>query len=245
MLTLIFWFFVIAAFATPIVVATFLARRYQMSNVQTVSCLVIGAVGWGLIAKLPKAVVVIPILAIKHLSPSDADLSMFLRSDTGYLLVFAATAGIFEELCKPLGLLIMRKQVSHRNAAAMGWIVGAGAGLLESIVFVMQALASPSPGGGFDMTVGLERMLTTFFHAGTSAFLVAFVRDRRFVLGLSVPILLHTALDFVGTYAALHQFDKWLGLVIIGLFSFIATMLAVLATRRDNLFRKEPPSESP
>lgn len=241
MSTLIFWFFVVAGFAGTIAVVIFLARRYQISFVQTLSCLVIGAVGWGLIAKLAKLAVTVPILRMKHLNLKDADVLMLMRSDSGFILVFSAIAGIFEELCKPLGLLIMRKQLSHINAAAMGWIVGAGAGLFETAVFVTQALASPSP----DITVGLERMLATFLHAGCSAFLVAFVRNHRFVLGLSVPILLHTTLDVVALYGALHQFDRWLILAIAALFSLIATILAAIATSQGNLFREEFLAEAP
>jgi hypothetical protein len=82
-------------------------------------------------------------------------------------------------------------------------------------------------------------MLATFFHAGCSAFLVSFIRNRQFVLGLSVPILLHTTLDVAEVYASVHQLDRWLVLAILALFSFLATALAALS-----LFRKEPATEA-
>jgi RsiW-degrading membrane proteinase PrsW (M82 family) len=83
---------------------------------------------------------------MNHLSLSDTNALVLIRRNSIFMLVFAAIAGIFEELCKPLGLLIIRKQVSRHNAAALGWMVGAGAGLCESIIFVMQTLASPGAG---------------------------------------------------------------------------------------------------
>ena len=118
----------VLSLAVPFVMAFFIARHSAIPIRNVGLFLLVGIGGW-MIAKIPKGVLILPIFIMKGLplQMEANQLEEFLRTDISLLLVTAIAAGIFEEVCKPLGLLLFKSKLNSAGAS-IGWIVGPAPG---------------------------------------------------------------------------------------------------------------------
>jgi len=137
-----------------------------------------------------------------------SQLEELLRTDITLLLVAAIAAGVFEEICKPIGLLLFKSKLKSAGAS-IGWIVGVGAGLLEALNFIggelYRVLALKQATFNQVQSVPLERFLMILFHGALSSILVYSVMRRRYLIGLTIPIIIHFAIDFLMPYVQLQK----------------------------------------
>ena len=230
----VFIIFATLSFLLPILGVFIAGRRARIRRRSLGLFLAIGAIGW-ILAKIPKAIIILPIFVIKKL-PLQMEASQveeLLRTDLSLLLAGALAAGLFEELCKPLGLLLVKSQLSPATAATTGWVVGVGAGLLEAVNFIgaelYRVLALKQVTFSQVWHVPLERLLIIFFHGALTSLLVYFVLHRRYFIGLALPFLIHFAADFVLPYLQVQKLiaNVWLiqgiiliWVVVISIFAF-------------------------
>jgi hypothetical protein len=67
----------------------------------------------------------LPYLSYRHmpLQMDEVQMAAALREDLGFLVIAAVAAGVFEEICKPLGLLVHRPlSLEERPSLAVGTI---------------------------------------------------------------------------------------------------------------------------
>jgi uncharacterized membrane protein YhfC len=199
----------ILALVLPFGVSIFLAKSRHIAGRNLLLFLAIGAAGW-LLAKIPKSLVILPVMLAKGL-PLQMETPQFeelLRTDLTFLVVAAASAGVFEETCKPLGLLLFKERLSRHTAAAIGWIVGIGAGLLESMNFIGGAAYSilgPDQAAVAEVIhVPVERLAISFFHGALTAIVVSLALQRRYLIAFGIPILIHFGADLIIPYAQVH-----------------------------------------
>lgn len=199
------------AILVPVSVAYIAGRKESFGLKEVLTFSGIGALGW-IIAKIPKAAVVLPYMLANDLSlqMQENELEALLRTDFMFLLVGAVSAGVFEEACKPLGLLLIRKRLTQLSKmAVIGWIVGTGAGALEALNFIVGEAVRISlfQQGSFEASlhIPVERFLIIFQHAALTGTLVPLVFKKRYLMVLMVPVLNHTALDVVFPYLQVHD----------------------------------------
>lgn len=228
----------ILALLLPFAVSVFLAKRHHIADQKLLLFLAIGAAGW-LLAKIPKSLVILPLMLAKGL-PLQMETSQFeelLRTDLTLLVVAAASAGVFEEACKPLGLLLFKKRLSRHTAAATGWIVGIGAGLLESLNFIGGAAYSvlgPDQVAVADVIhVPVERMAISFFHGALTAIVVSLAVQRRYLIAFGIPILIHFGADLTIPYAQVHGMitDPWVIQTVVAIWVALTCLVSYRMTR--------------
>ena len=228
----------IVTLALPFVVSIFLARTNRIPKQNLFLFLAIGAGGW-IVAKIPKGLVILPFMLARGmpLQMEPAQFEKLLRTDLLFLVVAAVSAGVFEEVCKPLGLLLVKSRISLANAAATGWIVGIGAGLLESLNFLggtAYRIVGPEQAAISEVLhVPVERLFITFFHGALTAIVVFMVMRRRYWVGLGVPILIHFAIDLAMPYAQVHGIisDTWRVQGVIVVWVVLTCLLSARMTR--------------
>ena len=206
----------------------FMQRAGAMTTRTTSMLLAVGALGW-LLAKLPKAAIVLPYMnwAGIPLDGGGQSLDEIMLQQPGFLLVGALAAGIFEELFKPVGLLVVRRLPRHLIAGA---VIGAGAGLLEAVNFVAAAALTSD----FQATIPLERLTAIAFHGALTALLVTGFR-RGQALWVIAPIALHVAADWFIPWLQLTGAVGPVGaLGVFGALTLISVLLAVGLYREMN-----------
>lgn len=222
----------------PLWIMRICTRQKNITVKQMAIYLAVGAGGW-LVAKIPKGLVVIPYMLLNDMSlqMDPAELEQLLSTDLTFLFMGAVVAGVFEELFKPAGLLFFREKITVENAAVIGLVVGIGAGWLEALnVIGGQFYSITALGKGSFLSslhVPVERLLIIFFHGSMTALLVALVRNRKFLLGLSVPIVIHFALDYVMTYLQVRDLVEhiWLIQGLTAAWVIVSGLLAYLIIR--------------
>ena len=222
----------------PLLLINFVWHRKALPKTRLAALLGLGGLGW-LLAKLPKAAVVLPTFAAYGLpfKMESAQFETALREHFVLLLVAALAAGVFEELCKPAGLLLFRKWINDHDAALLGWALGIGAGALEALLILLGQAGALA---GTDSLWAVleppsERFFIIFFHGSMTAFLVSFIWRRRFFLGLGVSITVHSMADLVFPYLTVN---KILGPVAIqlALYIFVAVFSIIVLK---NIRRRE------
>jgi len=226
----------VLALTLPPLALLVLARRMDIPAGRFLAWFGLGASGW-MLAKIPKAAVVLPLFLVKGL-PLQMDAGRFeelLRTDASILLAGSLAAAVFEELSKPLGLLLLRRSISPSSAALAGWVAGVGAGVLEALtvlagdayrIAVLHHATFAS-----SVHVPIERCFIVAFHGALTAFLVSYVSRRRYLIGVLVPIGLHALINVVFTYLQVHRLlSLWAIEVLIAVFVMSTVAVVVAAT---------------
>ena len=233
MLALLFAIGAVTAVTLPVLISLRIGKRMQAGPKRVAIFMGIGAAGW-LIAKIPKGIILLPMLKARGI-PLDADpemISNLLATDIWFTLVAAAAAGLFEELLKPAGVLLLRDKSATDRPFLLGWIVGLGAGLIEAINFVIGAgITGFAAGGDLAATAvaPYERLAVVAFHGALTSLVVGGWFSRRYVLIVGA-IVLHAAVDFFVPLAQLRGILT--GTLTIALvMSIIATITVWLALR--------------
>ena len=149
------------------------------------------------------------------------------------IFIIAFLMPLVEELLKTFGLLLLKgKKLNHREGMQAGIISGAGFGILEGMLFAIQAGPGTEPGAWMIFVIGrAAALILHIFNGALNGFaLVRYWENRKLahLLGaFLVTLLIHGVWNLTAVLASANILDQTLSLSLT-ILSFVLVFISYL-----------------